>query len=336
MSDPDRSLDRTRSRRHDRVRLVALPPALVVASAVLLVLAGFGQDPPERLAPAALVAFGALFGDAFARSFARLGRASLAWIAAGALAALAPAFTLDAGRDLLPVAVAIALGSALQLVPERRARLLGPAVVFVAATVLANYTLDAFLPVGPWFLVNVGTLFFGVTFTQRDRIHRFGRPAVYATIVAAAVANVAAAVAVGTPLRYVAVSFLAIVASEAADTEVYQRLLSRRWLTRVLSSNAVSAPLDTVLFTVLAFFGAPWASFAWMTQVIVTDVLVKYGSGLATALLLMRDRGDDAGDDTRDGTAHPSMGPESTPTARDGEAGQADIASRQRAATASA
>lgn len=331
MFDPDRSLDRNRSRRHDRIRMVLLPPALVVASVVLLVLTGFGQDPPDRLAPAALVAFGALFGDAFARSFARLGHASIAWIAAGALAALAPALALDAGRDLLPVGVAIALGAALQLVPERRARLFGPAAVFVAATVLANYTLDAFLPVGPWLLVNVGTLFFGVTFTQRDRIHRFGRPAVYATIVAAGVANVAAALAVGTPLRYVAVSFLAIVASEAADTEVYQRLLSRRWLTRVLSSNAVSAPLDTVLFTVLAFFGAPWATFAWMTQVIVTDVIVKYGSGLVTALLLVGGRDRDAGNGTMrsrtpPGRSSPAGGP---------EAGQADIASRQRAATAS-
>src|SRR5690606_22936488 len=99
----------------------------------------------------------------------------------------------------------------------------------------------------------------------------------------AAVANVVLGAALGTPLRYVAVSFLSIVAAATADTEVLQRLKDRRWLTRVATSNAVSAPLDTVIFTLLAFWGEAFATPAWMTQVIVTDVLVKYGSGLAAA-----------------------------------------------------
>lgn len=285
------SLDR--SPRHDLSRLVVLPTVLVGSSLLLLVLAGFGQNPPERLPITALLAFGALFGDAFAQSLRRTHERGTGWLALGVVVALSVALALRTPLDFAPVASALAVASILRKLPERRAGLIGPATLFVAATVLANYTLDAFLPVGPWFLVNVGTLFFGITFTQRDRIHRYGRRAVYATIGAAAVANVLAAWSVGTPLRYVAVSFLAIVASEAADTEVYQRLLSRRWLTRVLSSNAVSAPLDTVLFTVLAFAGAPFATLGWMVQVIVTDVIVKYGSGAVTALLLLRERRDD-------------------------------------------
>jgi len=52
----------------------------------------------------------------------------------------------------------------------------------------------------------------------------------------------------------------------------------------------VSAPIDTILFTVLAFAGAPFATAGWMVQVIVTDVVVKYASGFATALALLRDR----------------------------------------------
>lgn len=277
-------------RRSDRVRLLVLPAVVTAGAGALLWMSGFGATPPERLPIAALAFFGALFGDALARSLVRTGRSGTAFLAAGLALAVALAAVGIPFRDLVaPGATALA-GVALAAAPERIGRMLGAMSVYVAATLLANYTLDAFLPVGPWFLVNVGTLFFGVTFTQRDRVHRYGRPAVYAMIFAAAVMNVLAALSVGTPLRYVAVSFLAIVVSEAADTEVYQRMIRRRWLVRVLSSNAVSAPIDTVLFTVLAFAGAPFATAGWMVQVIVTDVLVKYASGLATALALLRDR----------------------------------------------
>jgi uncharacterized PurR-regulated membrane protein YhhQ (DUF165 family) len=298
-----------RSVRSDLVRLALLPPALIAGSLLLLVLAGFGQTPPERLPFATLALFGALFGDALARPLRRAGPTGIAALALGSGLATVAAVGFAGPRELASVAAAVGVAILLRTLPARRAEMIGAMSVYVAATVLANYTLDAFLPVGPWFLINVGTLFFGVTFTQRDRIHRFGRPTVYATIVVAAIANVVAALSLGTPLRYVAVSFLAIVASESADTEVYQRLLARRWLTRVASSNAVSAPIDTILFTVLAFAGAPFATAGWMAQVIVTDVIVKYGSGLVTALLLLPSRrdegagpgdGDGRGDEGRD------------------------------------
>jgi hypothetical protein len=280
------------ARSGDLPRLVLLTPAVLLGARALLWMAGFGQEPPERLPWVALAVFGVLLADAAAAALRRSGVRG-AWALVGgatvavALAALLPTLPL---RDLVAPAAMLAVALPLARLGPGEGTRLGAMSVFVAATVLANYTLDAFLPVGPWFLVNVGTLFFGVTFTQRDRIHRYGRRSVYGTILVAGLANVAAALAVGTPLRYVAVSFLAIVASETADTEIYQRLLRRRWLVRVASSNAVSAPLDTVLFTVLAFAGAPFATLAWMTQVIVTDVLVKYASGMATALALLGGR----------------------------------------------
>jgi hypothetical protein len=276
----------------DLPRLALLPPAVLLGAKALLWMAGFGQEPPERLPLAALAVFGALLGDAAAAALRRAGPRGIPALAGGAAAAVLLAVALPGlpARDLLAPAATLAAALPLATLDARRGTRVGATSVFVAATVLANYTLDAFLPLGPWLLVNVGTLFFGVTFTQRDRLHRYGRRAVYGTILLAAIANVAAALSVGTPLRYVAVSFLAIVASETADTEVYQRLLRRRWMVRVASSNAVSAPLDTVLFTVLAFAGAPFATLAWMTQVIVTDVLVKYASGIATALALLGGR----------------------------------------------
>lgn len=285
----------------DRALLALLPPAIAAGCGVLAWLTDFGQSPPERLPYAALAFAGALFGDllahalrrqgAAAQASPRHGTAAYAALALGLGLALAALLTTSLPlRYLAAPAAAAALAVALSRLPHRMGAMLGAMSVYTVCTLLANYTLDAFIPVGDWFLVNVGTLFFGVTFTQRDRVHRFGRRAVYLMIVGAAAGNVLAALSVGTPLRYVAVGFLAIVLSESADTEVYQRLLARRWLVRVASSNAVSAPLDTVVFTVLAFAGAPFATFGWMTQVIVTDVIVKYTSGFLTALGLVRAR----------------------------------------------
>jgi len=271
---------------------LVLTGALVLgpwSAALLFVLSRFGQSPPDTLPWVVIALLGALLGAPAAAAAAHLPRPHVTWTAAiGAGLALAGA--LVAGLPLAyatTVPVMLLVVALLRSLPGERPELYGAALVYVGCTILANFTFDSFLPLGDFFLVNVGTFFFGVTFTQRDRLHRFGRLVVYRVIVVAAAANVVAALAVGTPLRYVAVSFLAILISETADTEVYHRLLHRRWLTRVAGSNAVSAPLDTIVFTTLAFAGAPFATAAWMTQVIVTDVLVKYAASLVAAITVL-------------------------------------------------
>ncbi|MDT3682647.1 MAG: VUT family protein [Truepera sp.] len=255
----------------------------------------FGPTPTDHLPLLALALFGLLFPGALTdlRSVqtSRGATAGAAVVVVGGAAVVAALAVLGLARWEYLLAPA-SLAAALALLRTIRNRAGGPrlesllaaAAVYVAATLLANFTLDSFIPLGGFFLINVGTLFFGITFTQRDRVHRHGRRAVYLMIFMAACANVALAASLGTPLRYVAVSFLTIVVAETADTEIYQRLLRRRWLTRVAASNAVSAPLDTVMFTLLAFWGEEFATTSWMVQVIVTDVLVKYASGMAVAL----------------------------------------------------
>lgn len=271
--------------------LVAL--LLGAGPAALAYFSLFGPTPTDQLPLLAVALFGLLFVAPFQDLFAAQPREKaarlLTLVALIAMAATTATVMLGWGewRYLLAPVTGLALASALifwRQRPVAQRELWAAVLVYVSATLLANFTLDSFLPVGSFFLLNVGTLFFGLTFTQRDRVHRFGRRAVYRMIFVAAAANVLLAAALGTPLRYVAVSFLTIVLSETADTEVYQRLLHRRWLVRVAGSNAVSAPLDTVLFTLLAFWGEPFATPSWMTQVIVTDVLVKYGSGFIAAL----------------------------------------------------
>jgi len=297
----------------------ALPFLLLVFTLVLgpagaALLYGFahlGQRPPEALPAAVVLLLGVLLATPTAFIQRRLtigprvaalavgvaGAIASAWLLIGLLGEGAvsaatvgmvpPGAAGAALAGLVSTALALALAGALLALRGDRTDLVGGASVFVVCTVLANFTLDSFVPLGDFFLVNVGTLFFGITFTQRDRLHRFGRPLVYRLIAIAAGANVVAALALGTPLRYVAVSFLAIVVAETANTEVYHRLLRFRWLARVAGSNAVAAPLDTVLFTTLAFAGAPFATLQWMTQVIVTDVLVKYAASMVAAITIL-------------------------------------------------
>jgi uncharacterized integral membrane protein (TIGR00697 family) len=90
-----------------------------------------------------------------------------------------------------------------------------------------------------------------------------------------AAANVVAAAATGTPMRFIVASFSAIVLAEAADTEVYHRLRERSWAARVLASNAVSVPIDTVVFVSIAFAGS--LPFRDIREIFVNDVLWKFG-----------------------------------------------------------
>ena len=252
-------------------------------------LARYGQNPAETLPTAQLVFLGALFAGLLyplskEMSAAQRGLSLALGLGATLLwSVVTNAWPGSAPTHIITPLVAVALAEGYRFFLRERAPLVAAMTVYTACTLLANYTLDSFIPVGGA-LLNVGTLFFGITFTQRDRVHRFGRRYAYLMIAIAAVANVVTALALETPLRYVWVSFLAIVISEVADTEVYQRFIHRRWLTRVAASNAVSAPLDTILFTVLAFYGEAWATPLWMARVITTDVALKFAVGLLAAV----------------------------------------------------
>lgn len=156
------------------------------------------------------------------------------------------------------------------------------AAIYVLATLGANYTAAWFIPLPIFGQVAVGTFVFGVTFTQRDRLHSAGRGWVYGTIAIAALANVLMSVFLDVPFRIILASFLAIVLAETADTEIYQKLLRYPWLVRVAGSNAVSVPLDTLLFTLVAFGGV--LTTGSMISLLFGEVLTKYVIGGVVAL----------------------------------------------------
>lgn len=196
------------------------------------------------------------------------------------------------------------------------------AVLYILAVLLANLTATAFLPIelipGSGILVSVGTLIFGLTFTQRDRMHAMGRPFVYKAIALSAVLTLALLLSYrflwGAPVvaffeakqwtwlhqsaamlhssgwRVFCASFLAILIAESADTEVFHRYRNRSFITRVLRSNAVSIPVDSVLFNMVAFAGNPFFPPLILLQVILGEMVAKFAVGALYAFALIASR----------------------------------------------
>lgn len=148
--------------------------------------------------------------------------------------------------------------------------------------------------------IDGGTFIYPLTFTLRDMVHKqLGRAAARTLIIAAGVINLLMAayfafLAALTPdptwplqeafasilapaWRIVVASIIAEVVSELLDTEIYHlwvtRITRRYQWARVLSSNALSVPLDSIIFCWLAFGGTLPAATVW--SIVWANVLVK-------------------------------------------------------------
>ncbi|MGI9096015.1 MAG: VUT family protein [Candidatus Limnocylindrus sp.] len=174
--------------------------------------------------------------------------------------------------------------------PKHLAWLVALAAAYTVIVAVSNLLVDTFIDLGAFGMLSAGTLTFGATFTLRDLAHQssdragLGRTPVLAMIGVAAIANVAVAAIIGIPGRFLVASFGAILLSEGVDTEIYHALRSRSWLVRVLSSNAVSVPLDSIIFTVVAFAGEVGYELSTMAQIVEADLLFKFGIGALIAL----------------------------------------------------
>ena len=198
------------------------------------------------------------------------------------------------------------------------------ASAYVAAQMLADISSLKITEVAG-FSMDAGTLVYPFTFTLRDLVHKVaGIQVARALIVAAAVVNLFMAglfwvvdklPAVGgvgpqteqfgavlAPVwRIVFASIIAEVVSELIDTEAYsawaRRFGERRQWGRVLVSNAIAIPVDTVIFVLIAFAGVVSSGGVW--EIFTTNVAVK---GVVTVvsipwIYMVRSRGvDQAGD----------------------------------------
>jgi uncharacterized integral membrane protein (TIGR00697 family) len=158
------------------------------------------------------------------------------------------------------------------------------------------------------FSIDAGTFIYPLTFTIRDLVHKqLGKAAARTVIILAAAINLFMVVffqfAAGLPQdpswglgkefaavlgpvwRIVIASIVAEVISELIDTEVYHFWVSRitrkyQWA-RVLASNAVSIPIDSLIFCWGAFGFALPNSVVW--SIFFANVIIK---GLITVVSL--------------------------------------------------
>ena len=156
------------------------------------------------------------------------------------------------------------------------------AIIYISSVLIANYTAVWFLPLPVFGLVAVGTLIFGATFTARDYVHKLGRLRVYLMIGIAALASVVLAMTGPVDWRIIAASVLAIGLSETADTEVFEKLLDKSWLIRVSGSNAVSIPIDSIIFNLVAFAGV--FTLPVLVAIVFGEIVVKMLTGFGLAL----------------------------------------------------
>lgn len=144
-----------------------------------------------------------------------------------------------------------------------------------------------------------GTFIYPLTFTLRDMVHKVGgKTAAQVLIISAAVINLVMAGyfwlvsilpaapnvvqpdfgSVLAPVwRIVFASILAEVVSELVDTEAYHLWVSRvttrfQWM-RVLVSNSISIPLDSMIFGWAAFGGQYTNAVVW--SIVLSNVIVK-------------------------------------------------------------
>jgi uncharacterized integral membrane protein (TIGR00697 family) len=179
--------------------------------------------------------------------------------------------------------------------------------VYVAAQILSDVgSLKIALIAG--FSIDAGTFIYPITFTIRDLVHkRLGKQVARTVILLAAGVNLfmalyfqliarlpqdpnwgqgpAFAAVLGPVWRIVFASILAEIVSELLDTEVYHWWVTRisrrhQWM-RVLASNGVSVPVDSLIFCWTAFGGALPNAVVW--SIFAANVLVK---GLVTVISL--------------------------------------------------
>jgi uncharacterized integral membrane protein (TIGR00697 family) len=184
------------------------------------------------------------------------------------------------------------------------------AAAYVAAQMLADVTSLKIVTV-MGLSTDAGTFIYPLTFTLRDMVHKAtGTRGARVLIATAAVINLAMAAlfwfvsrlpgdpAVGPQLafgevlspvwRITVASIAAEVISELLDTEVYRLWVTRvsqrfQWM-RVLTSNALSVPLDSLVFAWGAFGGTYASTVVW--AIVLSNVIIKGATTLLSLPLI--------------------------------------------------
>lgn len=174
-------------------------------------------------------------------------------------------------------------------------------VAYIAAQMMADIASLKILNIAG-LSVDGGTLVYAFTFTLRDLVHKVaGVKTARALVIAGGVINLIMAgmfwlvsilppdASVGpqtafaevlSPVwRIVVASITAEIISELIDTEAYQLWIEKigkkhQWM-RVFISNAISIPIDSLLFSWIAFGGALPTPVVW--SIVLSNILIKFG-----------------------------------------------------------
>jgi uncharacterized PurR-regulated membrane protein YhhQ (DUF165 family) len=163
-------------------------------------------------------------------------------------------------------------------------RVLAPSVAFalLASVLLANLLTTYYGPVPAGFglMVTAGTYAAGLSFGLRDALHSAGG---VRWVLAAIAGGIALSALLGDG-RIALASAVAFGVAELTDLAVYAPLRRRNWRAAVVTSNAVGAVADTLLFLWIAGFpmtaelvgGQLLVKAAWMTL-----LALAVGEGIA-------------------------------------------------------
>ena len=178
-------------------------------------------------------------------------------------------------------------------------------VLYVSAQIFADIASLRILFIAG-FSIDGGTLIYPFTFTLRDMVHKVAGESVARTLIFLAaginllmaglfwlVSVLPADMFVGEQaefglvlapvFRIVLASIVAEVISELIDTEIYslwvKRFKDRLQWGRVLASNAVSVPIDSAVFVLIAFWGDLPAEVVF--SIFLANIIVK---GFVTVL----------------------------------------------------
>ncbi|MCD6577417.1 MAG: queuosine precursor transporter [Anaerolineaceae bacterium] len=172
-------------------------------------------------------------------------------------------------------------------------------VAYIAAQMLADIS-SLKIVTFAGLSMDAGTFIYPITFTLRDMVHKVaGIKAARILIVAAAVVNIfmaiffafvsnlpgdpnvgdqsAFAIVLSPVWRLVLASIVAEVISELIDTEAYRiwttKITKKFQWARVLVSNSFSVPIDSIVFSWLAFSGSMPNAVVW--SIVLSNILVK-------------------------------------------------------------
>ena len=167
--------------------------------------------------------------------------------------------------------------------------------------------------------VDAGTFIYPITFTLRDMIHKkMGKKAARTVVLSCAGINLVMALyfafvtwlpadptwlfqeqwatILGPVWRIVAASILAEVIAELIDTEMYHfwvtKVTRKHQWSRVLVSNAISVPIDSIIFSFVAFAGDMPISTVW--SIVLANIIVKGAVTIVSIPLIYTIKDDEA------------------------------------------